>query len=313
MAVQARGYKGLLTVDYEKDFGKANKTKAGYRLPFNENSVEQKQTLIDAATITGTRNDVQPAMGRKDVSGALVVPMDYDAFGFWLKAILGEPQTSGDGAKTHVFTVGDDQPSFTIEKAMPDVKKYFQYLGCKVNTLGIEFGQDSEMTANVEVLGAERIISDNAYNESAPAIPLNRINQFHADIKINGKQSRIVREGSIELAAGLDGDQYVVGGGGVRGDIPEGLFKASGNISALFNDLEMMKWADEGTAVSMEIIFTHKDCSLSFLFPTVQIEPTDAPIKGSAGVTLDAKWRAYSADASTSLVTVTLKNKQAKY
>ena len=71
--------------------------------------------------------------------------------------------------------------------------------------------------------------------------------------------------------------------------------------------------ADTGTAVAMEIGFKlDANTSLVFALPSVQFEPFDAQISGPAGVVIDVKWRAFSADGA-SIVTVTLKNQQEAY
>lgn len=314
MAKQARGYKSSMMVDFEASFGEAPKKKAGYVLPMNSNELVKNQTLIESDTITKTRNDSQPALGRVSVEGDIVMPADYVAIGYMLKALFGAPVTSGEEAtKTHTFTVGDDQPSMIVEKGFPDLNKYIRYTGVKINIMKLEYGQDQEMTISYNVMGAAREQSGTAYTSSPTVVPLQRIAQNDAYIKIGGTESRIVKEGSIEINANLDGDQYVVGGGGVRGDIPEGIMKVNGTIKALFTDTEWLDKADNGESVPVEIGFKRADgTTLSFTMPTVQFEPFDAPISGPAGVTVDVTWRAFSADG-TSIVTVVVKNNQVSY
>ena len=314
MAQQARGYKSAMVIDFESAFGVAPGTKKGVALPMNSNDLSKAQTLIESDTITNTRNDTQPALGRVSVDGDIEMPADYVSSGYMLKALFGNPKTTGATAnKTHVFTVKDNQPSIIVEKAFPDLGKYIRYKGVKINTFSVDYGQDSEMTFKYGVMGASREQDSAAYDSAAKAAKLLRIAQNHAYIKIDGAESRIVKEGSLEVSANLDGDQYVVGGGGVRGDIPEGLMKVSGSLKALFTSTEWMDKADTGAAVAMEIGFKlDENTSLVFVMPTVQFEPFDAQISGPAGVVVDVKWRAFSADG-TSIVTTTLKNQQETY
>lgn len=322
--MQARGYKASTTIDFEDSFNAAPKTKGGFILPINKNEMEKKQTLITSDTISGTRNDTQSSLGRVSTDGTITVPADYRAMGFWLKAQFGNPVSTpatpatGDAAAgpyTHKFTVGDFQPSLIIEKAFPDASKYMRYHGCKVNTAKWAFGEDQEMVVELDMMGAERELADAAYNAAAVPIMKKPISQNHTYVKIGGTESRIIKTGDFTLDAGLDGDQYVVGGGGIRGDIPEGLMKASGNLEALFMDTSMMALADSGEKTSMEIGFKMNDnFSLAFIFPEVQIEPHDAPIDGPAGVSVKFAWKAfYESDAAKSLVQVTLVNDRESY
>lgn len=313
-AQQARGYKSAMTIDFEPSFGVSPAAKKGVSLPMISNELSKAQTLIESNTITNTRNDTQPALGRVSVDGDIEMPADYVASGYMLKALFGEPKTTGTAPnKTHVFTVKDNQPSLIVEKAFPDLGKYVRYKGVKINTLSVEFGQDSEMTFKFGVMGASREQDSTPYDAAAAAAKLLRIAQNHAYVKIDGTESRIVKEGTLEISANLDGDQYVVGGGGLRGDIPEGLMKVSGSLKALFVSTDWMDKADTGAAVAMEIGFRlDGNTSLVFAMPTVQFEPFDAQISGPAGVVVEVKWRAYSADGA-SIVTATLRNQQEAY
>ena len=69
MAKQARGYKSAMVIDFEASFGVAPGTKKGVALPMNSNDLSKTQTLIESDTITNTRNDTQPALGRVSVDG----------------------------------------------------------------------------------------------------------------------------------------------------------------------------------------------------------------------------------------------------
>ena len=129
---QARGYKSAMTIDYEASFGVAPGTKKGVTLPMNSNDLSKAQTLIESDTITNTRNDTQPALGRVSVDGDIEMPADYMSSGYMLKALFGDPKTTGTAPnKTHVFTVKDNQPSIIVEKAFPDLNKYVRYKGVK--------------------------------------------------------------------------------------------------------------------------------------------------------------------------------------
>ena len=96
-------------------------------------------------------------------------------------------------------------------------------------------------------------------------------------------------------------------------EMPADYVSAGYMLKALFTSTEWMDKADTGAAVAMEIGFKlDENTSLVFAMPTVQFEPFDAQISGSAGVVVEVKWRAFSADG-TSIVTTTLKNQQEAY
>lgn len=203
---QARGYKSAMVVDFETAFGQVPATKKGIVLPMNSNELSKQQTLVESDTITNTRNATQPALGRVSVDGDITMPADYIASGYMLKALFGNPKTTGTAPnKTHVFTVGDDQPSLVVEKAFPDLGKYVRYLGVKINTFSVEYGQDSEMTLKYSVMGASREQDGTAYDTAAKAVKMLRIAQNHAYVEIDGTISVLETTTGIMSFTGVAG------------------------------------------------------------------------------------------------------------
>lgn len=438
---QARNYKSKLVLDFETTFGANPGSAAGLIMPFNACEILEKQNLIEVGTIRGNRNPVQPVLGRKSVDGSLTVPMDYNAIGYWLKSLLGDPTTTNlstagyltgaisvddtigtwtavtDGsfnitingsanditglnfstdsdmddvaariqaairvvatggftlatvtytASTkyfkitsgtlgtassvalltaaasgtnisgasfmkcaaspaaatagvtqyqHLFKVGDSQPSLVLSKEFSDISQYFLYNGCKISTFQHAFGEDKEYVASMEVMGAGRTLSGSAYDGSATEVTLDRINGFQASLKEGGSTSAIVTGGDFTINAGLDGNQYVLGSTGKRGDIPEGIMQVSGTIAALFTDATLLNKGINATESSLEVIYT-KDTvtSLSFEFPEIQYEVTDPVVTGPVGAMVNLAWRGfYTNDADASAVVVTLKNTTIDY
>ena len=57
---------------------------------------------------------------------------------------------------THVFRIGDEQPSFTIEQLHKDIAEHFVYTGCKLSKLSFNAATDGqEATYTASVMGAK--------------------------------------------------------------------------------------------------------------------------------------------------------------
>lgn len=303
-------------MDYESAFGTNPTTTAGKKLPFNALEVTGSQNLIDPATITGTRNPVEPGKGNLAVDGNITVPMDLDAIGYWLKAIFGAPTTTGASAPyTHVFKVGNVQPSFVLEKGFTDIAQYFRYNGCKVSTFKVSFGGDGELTAQMDVMGAKETISSSEYDSTPDEIVSNRLNNFQASLKEGGVAIATATTGEMNLDMGLDGDQYTIGANGSRGDIPEGILNVTGTLKTLFQDATLINKGANNTKSSLEIAFTKSASeSLTFEYPEIIYERKTPTISGPAGVVAELSWRAFNAtDSDKSVVIVTLVNSVASY
>ena len=85
--------------------------------------------------------------------GDVVVPIDAEAFGFWLKAAFGEPTTSGAGPWTHEFRSGGwTLPSLSIETAMPEVPRFAMYSGCVLDQLSWQLQRSGLLTATARLV-----------------------------------------------------------------------------------------------------------------------------------------------------------------
>lgn len=129
MAKQAKGMKSITNLSFETTYGVAPTAGKTYRVPFNKNGLAAKQNLIETNTITGRRDATEAGVGQLEASGQLELPLDVRNVGLVLKGMFGAPTstavTSGGGAGTptglykHVFKVGDEIPSMTVEKVFP--------------------------------------------------------------------------------------------------------------------------------------------------------------------------------------------------
>lgn len=318
MPKQARGFRGQLLLDYETEFGKNPTTAKAIKMPFNTFNVGVNQNLTDDNTIRNRRDSAQPTKGNIDVNGQAVVPVDAVIFGYWLKALFGAPATEGDepDGYVHVFKPGDDQPSFLLDKGFTDLDQYELLNGNKVSQLSMTVGGDGELTANIDIMGAKSDFSNVAYASDFTDLPLTKFGQFQSYLKEGDTEIAIVTQSDFTVNASLDGNQYVIGGKGTRGDIPEGIMQISGNLTALFKDRALLDKARLGTSTSLVFGFSNEVTgdSLEFAFPEVEFGQTSPGIDGPQGVVVTLPWRAYYKDnAENAAVVVTLLNQHASY
>ena len=313
---QARGYKGRLVLDFETAFKTPPATPAGLIMPVNKADISGDRPKQKPNTLTGRRDPVKPFEGNMDVGGSLEVPLDAYAFGYWLKAIFGQPNTTdnGDGTYTHVFKTGDLQPSLILETQFTDKGIYKKSTGCKIGSLSMSVGTDGELTASMNVLGATEDLSSTPYDNDPTSPNFVRFNAPHASIKEGGSTIAIVTDLSLDIDFGLDGDVYTVGTGGTRGDIPEGLMNISGNMTSLFESLGLLNKAVNSTESSLEITFDNGEEKLIISIPELQYARKTPGLSGPQGVRLETPFQAYYDDnADGSSLVFTLINTQESY
>ena len=77
------------------------------KFPFVSSDLGSEQGLIASNLLGQGRDPAQPIRDVIKVTGNVVVPVDLRNFGYWLKALLGAPVTTGGGAPyTHTFVSG---------------------------------------------------------------------------------------------------------------------------------------------------------------------------------------------------------------
>jgi len=312
---KAKGYNSQLALGYETTYGTTPTSINGYNMPFNQSKIGIKQNLIESSTIRGRRDKEQPAVGNIDVSGSIVVPVDQIGSGFWLRAMFGNPVTTGSGDPyTHVFKVNDRQPSLVLEQQYQDIPAYEMYNGCKVNKFSFTYGGDTELAANIDIIGAKRTVEATPFASPLTDISLLKFSNFHGTIEEGGVPLAIVTEASLNIDFGLDGNAYAIGGGGYRTELPEGYLQVSGNIKAFFEDTVLLNKAINNTKTSLKIKFANGTHSLGFNMDEVILQQTSPGIESEKGIMINLPFKAfYNSGTGGSAIVATLVNNYASY
>lgn len=218
--------------------------------------------------------------------------------------------TAGLDLYSHKYVISTSaQPSLVVEKGFTDLGHYFKYNGVKVGGFKLVVGEDGELVGNVDLLGSNETPSNTAYDSTPTDVVLTRINNFQAVLKEGGSETALVKTAEFNFNMGLDGNQFVIGAGNKRGDIPEGMVAVTGTIKALFTSMALLNKGINTTESSQEVIFTDASngSTLSIKVPEIYYDRTSPSITGPAGVELDLNWRGFydnNADASAAVVTL---------
>ncbi len=312
---RAKGYNSQLALGYETQYGETPTSSIAYNMPFNQAKIDIAQKLIDSTTIRGRRDREQPATGNIDVSGSIVAPIDQIGIGYWLRAMFGNPTTTGTADPyTHVFKVTDSQPSLVLEQQYRDISTYEMFNGCKVNKFSFTYGGDNELTANIDLLGAKRTVGSATFAATLTDLSLLKFSNFQGTIEEGGSQLAIVTEASLNVDFGLDGNNYTIGGGGCRTALPEGNLQVSGGIKAFFEDTTLLNKAINNTKSSLNFKFTNGTHSLVFYMEEVVFQQSSPGIENEKGIIVNLPFKAfYDSGAGGSAIVTTLTNSQASY
>ena len=132
---RAQGARAQMALAYETVYG--TPPVSGFRLmPFARTTLGFGTAALESELLGYGRDPLAPIKDAVTADGEVVIPIDVEAFGFWLKAAFGQPVTSGTTPKTHTFQSGNwTLPSMAIETAMPEVPRFAMYSGCVLDQL----------------------------------------------------------------------------------------------------------------------------------------------------------------------------------
>ena len=132
---RAQGARAQMALAFETTYG--TPPVGGFtKMPFASTSLGAEQPLLNSELLGYGRDPLAPIKDAVTADGDVVVPLDAEAFGFWLKAAFGDATTTGTGPWTHEFQSGSwALPSMSIETGMPEVPRFAMYSGCVLDQI----------------------------------------------------------------------------------------------------------------------------------------------------------------------------------
>lgn len=317
--MQAQGSATQIIIQDEATFGVTNPSPDAQQLYFLSEGLTQKRALNKSNVIRANRNAVKPTRDVKDVGGNIATELS-PFMGTPLKHLLGTVVTTGAGAnKTHTYKVGSLPVGLTIEKGFTDISQFFLYNGCKVGKGSLEFNRSGVVPFSLDFMGKKRTVSGASFDSTATDLGHLAWDMFEASIEEGGASIATVTKVTMDIENDLDGDSYVIGGGGERTAIPAGSCLVSGLVTAHFVDAALLTKAINGTESSIRIILTHGTGDgtagneyFEALAPEIIYEERDPLIANKKGILIELPYAAFynNAGEATSLQMI-LKNTQA--
>ncbi len=183
---RAQGARSQLAAAFETTYGTA--PASGFmQMPFASASLGAEQPLLASELLGYGRDPLAPIKDAVTADGDIKVPLDAEAFGFWLKAAFGNPTTTGTTNKTHTFKSGAwNLPSMAIEVAMPEIPRFAMYTGCVLDQLSLQMQRSGLLTADVKLVAQGENVATSTAAGTPTAYALQRFGHFNGAIKRNG-------------------------------------------------------------------------------------------------------------------------------
>ena len=310
---RAQGARAQLALAFETIYGTSPAT--GYtQMPFATASLGAEQPLLSNELLGYGRDPLAPMLDAVTADGSVVVPIDTEAFGLWLKGAFGAPVTTGTGPYTHVFTSGSwTLPSLSIETGLPEVPSYAMYGGCMVDKIGWQMARSGLLTANVDLIAQGETLATLSGAGTPVPVALKRFGHFNGSLTRNGADIGNIVGAELSYANNLDRVETLRADGKIEGADPS-ISSMTGKIDVRFADTTLLTQAINNTECSLEFGYSLPSGeSLSVDVHRVFLPRPRREIQGPQGVQVSFDWQAAQKADGTSMVTVTLVNNVESY
>ncbi|ODN70218.1 phage tail tube protein [Methylobrevis pamukkalensis] len=266
-------------------------------------------------TLTTVRDPGAPAPGLTDVSGQVVVPLDFRHIGYWLKLLFGAPVTTGSATYAHVFTSGGvELPTWHLPAPIGTARAV--HSGVAAKTIQFQLGQEAGYRrATIALMGKDTAYPSSFDLGTTPAM-LARA-PFAASkgvLAIGGEPvaNLLGFDGTYDNM--MEAERFVDGSDTVSGFAP-------GSADPSFTGSLRLRWLDRayeelalaGAASAMTITYqTSSSLKLVLSAPATYFERGGPEIGGPGRIEQTVGFRC-AQSASAAMLTATLTNDVAAY
>ncbi|WP_457650876.1 phage tail tube protein [Profundibacter sp.] len=310
---RAQGARSQLAAAFETTYGTAPAS-GFFKMPFARSSLGAEQPLLNSELLGYGRDPLAPVKDVVTSDGDVEIPIDAEAFGFWLKAAFGAPTTTGTTNKTHTFTSGSwSLPSMSIEVALPEIPRYAMYTGCVVDELNWTMERSGLLTATAKLVAQGENVATTTAAGTPTAWNLQRFGHFNGSILRNGTALGNIVSADVTYSNNIDRIETIRADGKIDGADPS-LAAMTGRIDVRFADTVLMDQAIAGGASSLEFSWSlSANVSLKFTAHKVYLPRPKVEIQGPQGVQASFDWQAALDSGAGQMCTIVLKNQIASY
>ena len=305
---RAQGARAQMALAYETVYG--TPPVGGFtKMPFASTSLGSEQPLLNSELLGYGRDPLAPIKDAVTADGDVMVPIDAEAFGFWLKAAFGDPTTSGVAPYTHEFRSGSwTLPSMSIETGMPEVPRFAMYSGCVLDQLSWQVQRSGLLTATARLVAQGETIATTTGAGTPAELALQRFGHFNGAISRNGSALGNVVSAEITYANNLDRIETIRSDGKIDGADPS-IAALTGRIEVRFADSTLVTQAINGDPCEISFAYVLASGeSFTFTVHAVYLPRPRIEISGPQGVQATFDWQAAKATSPARMCTAILTN-----
>lgn len=314
MAQQMTGIGRRLVGFTESAYAQIPGSPSGLVLPIVTSQLKAGQTRDQDQTLAGFRGMPRGMLANQNIAGTITVNAAPGSIGWWLKHLIGIPTTTGSAAPySHAFAAnmpGDAHglpPGFIIEDDQgvnyTAGSRYIRYQGCRVNQGKFTLKPSGFLETSFDIIGstysrASSLLDATPTDNGQKAFP-----GMSGSLALNsgGAITVDVTQFDLNWNNNLDNSNFVIGGGGTLGSLPEGNADASGTITFLLKDDDLLAkiLSDSDFSITASVKNGAGDGSsagnekLTFSIPSGAFEINTPTIPGPKGISVQANFSAH--------------------
>lgn len=312
---RAYGISAKLAGHFETVYGTAPTT--GFRaLSFVSSTLGAAQPLIEDDRIGTGRDPLAPVLDAVTVDGDVVIPLEVESIGWWLKALLGAgTPTTANGVTTHVYHSGAATlPSMALEVGLPEVPLFRTYAGVRANTFQLRMQRSGQVTATVGLMGQSESTPATTTQVGSPtAYAATRFGAFQGSIQRDAVALGEVVSVDMTYSNGLEMVETIRSDGQVGGIDPT-RSSLTGQIVMRLASTTLIDQAVAGTACALKFGYSAgASASLNIEAHAAYLSRPRVGIEGPQGVQVTFDFQCAKASNPARMATVTLVNGVASY
>lgn len=312
---RAYGWNAQLLLAEETEYGEMP-TNNYRKIPFISTTLDSEQNLVSSNVLGLGRDPTQPFQDVINVDGDMVVPVDVQNIGVWLKAIFGIPTKTEneDGSYTHAFESGKTSiPSYSLEVGLPEVPQFIRFMGVRANSIAFNFQRSGEAQVTLNLIGQGETGETTAIDTNPEVYKYTRVSQFQGFIKSNGALLGNITAASATYSNNLEKIETIRNDGKVEA-IDLGVASLSGSISARYGDNVLLDKARAGTPVDIELGYQLSDkLKLEIVCHEVYLPKPKRTIDGPNGIECSYDFQGAKNEEIGRMMTVKLTNDVEEY
>ena len=312
---RAHGARAQMALAFETTYGTA--PGSGFiRMPFASSTLGAERPLIDSELLGYGRDPLAPIKDALTADGDVVIPVDHEGIGHWLKLAFGAPTTTGSSPNfTHAFQSGGwALPSASIEIGLPEVPRFAMYSGIRLNELSFTMQRSGQLQATARLIAQGETKAGTTQAGSPAAFAVNtRFGSFQGAITRNAVALGNIVSAEVTYSNGLDRIETIRSDGKIDGVDP-GMASLRGRITARFADETLIDQAIAGTPAALTFGWSlNANTSVIFTAHAVYLPQPRVTVPGPQGIEVSFDWQGAQAASPARLVDVALKNQKASY